>query len=69
MNAKLHSRKIFASGLTQQDMGFRDALSELSGEPVDFYDYRTSAYNRLNHALIGRCQLRTSGCGCWSFRF
>lgn len=53
MNAKLHSRKIFASGLTQQDMGFRDALSELSGEPVDFYDYRTSAYNRLNHALIG----------------
>lgn len=54
MHAKLHNRQIFASGLTQQDMGFRNALSELSGETIDFYDYRTSAYNRLNHALIGR---------------
>lgn len=54
MHAKLRNRQIFASGLTQQDMGFRNALSELSGETIDFYDYRTSAYNRLNHALIGR---------------
>lgn len=53
MHNKLRNRQIFASGLTQQDMGFRDALAELSGEPVDFYDYRTSAYNRLNHALVG----------------
>ena len=54
MHAKLRNRQIFASGLTQQDMGFRNALAELSGEVIDFYDYRTSAYNRLNHALIGR---------------
>lgn len=54
MHEKLRNRQIFASGLTQQDMGFRNALSELSGETIDFYDYRTSAYNRLNHALIGR---------------
>lgn len=53
MHAKLRNRQIFASGLTQQDIGFRNALSELSGEPVDFYDRRKSAYNRLNHALVG----------------
>ena len=54
MHEKLHTRQIFASGLTQQDIGFRNALSELSGKVIDFYDYRMNAYNRLNHALIGR---------------
>ena len=41
------------TGLTQEDIAFRDGLSDLFGEPIDFYDYKTSAKNRLNHALIG----------------
>ena len=52
MASKLRNYQTLATGLTQQDTAFRDALEELSGQPVDFYDYRTAAYNRLNHALV-----------------
>lgn len=52
MASKLRNYQTLATGLTQQDTAFRDALEELSGQPVEFYNYRISAYNRLNHALV-----------------
>lgn len=52
MASKLQNYQTLATGLTQQDIAFRDALEELSGQPVEFYNYRTSAYTRLNHALV-----------------
>ena len=50
--SKLTDYQILSTGLTHQDVAFRDALAELSGENVDFYTYQTSARNRLNHALV-----------------
>lgn len=50
----LKDYQILTSGLTQQDRQFRDAIEELSESRTDFYGYRMSAYNRLNHALIGK---------------
>lgn len=45
--------RVLTAGLTQQDRQFRDALKELSGEDINFYNERTSAENRLNHLLAG----------------
>lgn len=56
MTLSLKGYQTIVSGLTQKSSSFRDALNELSGIVEDnqsFYSYRKSAYNRLNHALVG----------------
>lgn len=53
MVSKLRKTERLATGLTQQDTAFRDALESLSGTPANFYTTKQQAYNRLNHALVG----------------
>lgn len=53
MALELKKLERLVMGLTQQDQMFRDALEELSGTPVNFYDNKQRAYTRLNHALVG----------------
>ena len=50
--SELQDYQIMSTGLTQLDTEFRDALTELSNAPMDFYSYKTAALNRLNHALV-----------------
>lgn len=54
MMSALKKLEQLTTGLTQQDQTFRDALEELSGETINFYDNKQRAYTRLNHALVGR---------------
>lgn len=53
MALELKKLERLVMGLTQQDQMFRDALEELSGTPVNFYDNKQRAYTRLNHAMVG----------------
>lgn len=53
MGSELQKLERLVTGMTQQDQAFRDALEELSGVPVNFYDNKQRAYTRLNHALVG----------------
>lgn len=53
MALELKKLERLVMGLTQQDQKFRDALEELSGTPVNFYDNKQRAYTRLNHAMVG----------------
>lgn len=53
MALELKKLERLVMGLTQQDQMFRDALEELSGTSVNFYDNKQRAYTRLNHALVG----------------
>lgn len=53
MALELKKLERLVMGLTQQDQTFRDALEELSGTSVNFYDNKQRAYTRLNHAMVG----------------
>lgn len=53
MVSELQKMERLATGLTQQDTAFRDALESLSETPVNFYTQKQRAYTRLNHALVG----------------